>query len=82
MKQNGNIKSNAFYNPDDARHPPPTNMMEAERDSEIEKFIRGPQVFFNFVFVCLMSYYSQVRVQVVHELQTSQIPFLYSFIFQ
>lgn len=45
MKQNGNIKSNAFYNPDDARHPPPTNMMEAERDSEIEKFIRAKYEF-------------------------------------
>lgn len=45
MKQNGNIKSNAFYNPDEARHPPPTNMMEAERDSEIEKFIRAKYEF-------------------------------------
>lgn len=62
MKQNGNIKSNAYYNPDEARHPPPTNMMEAERDSEIEKFIRGPRALSNFVFVCLTSYHSQVRV--------------------
>ncbi|KAG1888247.1 hypothetical protein F4604DRAFT_1570482 [Suillus subluteus] len=45
MKQNGNIKSNAFYNPDEARHPPPANMMEAERDSEIEKFIRAKYEF-------------------------------------
>ncbi|KAG0699064.1 hypothetical protein DFH29DRAFT_809575 [Suillus ampliporus] len=45
MKQNGNIKSNALYNPDEARHPPPTNMMEAERDSEIEKFIRAKYEF-------------------------------------
>lgn len=45
MKQNGNIRSNAFYNPDEARHPPPTNMMEAERDSEIEKFIRAKYEF-------------------------------------
>jgi hypothetical protein len=45
MKQNGNIKSNNLYNPDEARHPPPTNMMEAERDSEIEKFIRGSSLF-------------------------------------
>jgi len=41
MKQNGNIKSNSLYNPDEARHPPPASMMEAERDSEIEQFIRG-----------------------------------------
>ncbi|KAG2159444.1 uncharacterized protein EDB93DRAFT_1115785 [Suillus bovinus] len=45
MKQTGNIKSNALYNPDEARHPPPTNMMEAERDSEIEKFIRAKYEF-------------------------------------
>ncbi|KAG1743736.1 uncharacterized protein EDB91DRAFT_1125701 [Suillus paluster] len=45
MKQNGNIKSNTLYNPDEARHPPPTNMMEAERDSEIEKFIRAKYEF-------------------------------------
>ncbi|KAG2034441.1 hypothetical protein BDR03DRAFT_965007 [Suillus americanus] len=45
MKQNGNIRSNAFYNPDETRHPPPTNMMEAERDSEIEKFIRAKYEF-------------------------------------
>lgn len=45
MKQNGNIKSNALYNPDEARHPTPTNMMEAERDSEIEKFIRAKYEF-------------------------------------
>ncbi|OJA16539.1 hypothetical protein AZE42_00644 [Rhizopogon vesiculosus] len=45
MKQNGNIKSNNLYNPDEARHPPPTNMMEAERDSEIEKFIRAKYEF-------------------------------------
>ncbi|KAG1859956.1 hypothetical protein C8R48DRAFT_713800 [Suillus tomentosus] len=49
MKQNGNIKSNAMYNPDEARHPPPTNMMEAERDSEIEKFIRAKYEFKWFV---------------------------------
>ncbi|KAG1752082.1 hypothetical protein EDB19DRAFT_1628154 [Suillus lakei] len=49
MKQNGNIKSNALYNPDEARHPPPTNMMEAERDSDIEKFIRAKYEFKWFI---------------------------------
>jgi stromal membrane-associated protein len=47
MKQYGNIKSNQIYHPDERRHPPPTNMMESERDSELEKFIRG-----SFFFVC------------------------------
>ncbi|KAI6002035.1 hypothetical protein EDD15DRAFT_1573978 [Pisolithus albus] len=41
MKQNGNVKSNQLYNPDEARHPPPANLMGTERDSELEKFIRA-----------------------------------------
>ena len=41
MRQVGNIKSNQMYNPDEVRNPPPTNMIDAERDSELEKFIRG-----------------------------------------
>ena len=48
MKNNGNIKSNAYYNPDEKKHPLPTNMEESERDSELEKYIRGPfPSFFN-----------------------------------
>jgi hypothetical protein len=41
MRQNGNLNSNAYYNPNEARNPPPTNMIEQERDSELEKYIRG-----------------------------------------
>jgi len=41
MKQNGNVKVNAHYNPDEIRHPPPVNLMDAERDSEMEKYVRG-----------------------------------------
>lgn len=37
----GNVKSNAIYNPDEVRNPPPTNMIEQERDSDLEKYIRG-----------------------------------------
>jgi hypothetical protein len=37
----GNLKSNAIYNPDEIRNPPPTNMIEQERDSDLEKYIRG-----------------------------------------
>lgn len=40
MKSIGNVASNAKYNPDEARHPPPANREESERDSELEKFIR------------------------------------------
>lgn len=48
MKQNGNLKSNAFYNPNEARNPPPANMIDQERDSELEKFIRSMfvQIFY------------------------------------
>ncbi|KAG9313719.1 putative GTPase activating protein for Arf-domain-containing protein [Chiua virens] len=49
MKENGNIKSNALYNPNEARHPPPTNMIDSERDSELEKFIRSKYEFKRFM---------------------------------
>ncbi|KAH8112245.1 ArfGap-domain-containing protein [Phellopilus nigrolimitatus] len=37
----GNIKANEYWHPDRVRHPPPTNMEESERDSELEKYIRS-----------------------------------------
>ncbi|CAH7687932.1 expressed protein [Phakopsora pachyrhizi] len=40
MKTIGNIKSNQYYNPNDAKHPHPTDLEESERDSELEKYIR------------------------------------------
>lgn len=40
MKSKGNVKSNAHYNPDEVKHPPPTNMIDSERDSDLEKYIR------------------------------------------
>ncbi|KAJ6590949.1 hypothetical protein DFH09DRAFT_1138168 [Mycena vulgaris] len=49
MKQNGNIKSNQFYNPNEARHPPPPNLMDGERDSEMEQFIRSKYEYKSFV---------------------------------
>ncbi|OCH84352.1 ArfGap-domain-containing protein [Obba rivulosa] len=49
MRQNGNIKSNAYYNPDERRHPPPTNMIDSERDSELEKYIRAKYEFKSFL---------------------------------
>ncbi|GMK54884.1 hypothetical protein CspeluHIS016_0114700 [Cutaneotrichosporon spelunceum] len=39
MKDMGNVKSNAIYNPDPERHPPPASVSD-ERDSEIQQFIR------------------------------------------
>jgi hypothetical protein len=41
MKNMGNAKSNAIYNPNEARHPPPPNLEDGERDSEMEQYIRG-----------------------------------------
>ncbi|KAH8990770.1 hypothetical protein EDB92DRAFT_721691 [Lactarius akahatsu] len=49
MRQAGNIKSNQQYNPDEVRNPPPTNMIDAERDSELEKFIRDKYEFKRFI---------------------------------
>lgn len=41
MRQQGNAKSNAYYNPNEVKHPPPANMIDSERDSELEVYIRG-----------------------------------------
>lgn len=41
MKQIGNVRSNAKYISDETRYPPPTNLIDSERDSELEKYIRG-----------------------------------------
>lgn len=40
MKSIGNIKSNAIYNPNEVRNPPPANLMDAGRDGELERYIR------------------------------------------
>ncbi|CCM05416.1 uncharacterized protein FIBRA_07633 [Fibroporia radiculosa] len=45
MKNIGNIRSNLQYNPNETRHPPPTNMIDSERDSDLEKFIRSKYEF-------------------------------------
>jgi len=45
MKEIGNVKSNTLYNPNETRHPPPTNLMEMERDSELETYIRCEYLF-------------------------------------
>ena len=41
MKSLGNLRANARWNPNEARNPPPTNMEQSERDSELEKYIRA-----------------------------------------
>ncbi len=49
MKEVGNVKSNKFFNPDEMRNRPPTNMEESERDSELEKYIRRKYEFRRFM---------------------------------
>ncbi|KAJ7704448.1 hypothetical protein B0H17DRAFT_1326589 [Mycena rosella] len=49
MRQNGNMKSNQLYNPNEARHPPPPNLMDGERDSEMEQFIRSKYEYKSFI---------------------------------
>ncbi|KAG6809014.1 hypothetical protein H0H92_001966 [Tricholoma furcatifolium] len=45
MKSIGNVNSNAIYNPNEVRNPPPPNLMDAERDSELEQYIRCESAF-------------------------------------
>ncbi|KAI0058315.1 hypothetical protein BV25DRAFT_1282159 [Artomyces pyxidatus] len=49
MRQTGNIKSNQHYNANEVRNPPPTNMVDSERDGELEKFIRDKYEYKRFV---------------------------------
>ncbi|KZT01345.1 ArfGap-domain-containing protein [Laetiporus sulphureus 93-53] len=49
MRSTGNIKSNAYFNSDERRNPPPTNMVDAERDSELEKYIRAKYEYKLFI---------------------------------
>ncbi|KAJ2915728.1 hypothetical protein MD484_g4665, partial [Candolleomyces efflorescens] len=37
----GNTKSNGIYNPNELRNPPPPNLEDGERDSEMEQYIRA-----------------------------------------
>ncbi|KAI5120403.1 hypothetical protein M0805_000182 [Coniferiporia weirii] len=48
MKVIGNVTANAYWNPDEVRHPLPTNMEESERDSELEKYIRSKYEYKRF----------------------------------
>lgn len=45
MRSIGNVKSNAIFNPNEIRNPPPPNLEDSERDSEIELYIRGENQF-------------------------------------
>ncbi|KAF8805578.1 ArfGap-domain-containing protein [Phlegmacium glaucopus] len=49
MKCMGNVKSNAIYNPNEFRNPPPPNLEDSERDSEIEQYIRAKYEYKKFL---------------------------------
>ncbi|CAO1618027.1 unnamed protein product [Sympodiomycopsis kandeliae] len=49
MKEYGNLKSNSYYNPNEKRNRPPTNVDDYERDNELEKFIRNKYEFRRFM---------------------------------
>ncbi|KAF9523799.1 hypothetical protein CPB83DRAFT_862298 [Crepidotus variabilis] len=48
MENIGNIKSNAIYNPNELKYPPPPNLEDSERDSEIEQYIRSKYQYKKF----------------------------------
>ncbi|KAG7442866.1 ArfGap-domain-containing protein [Guyanagaster necrorhizus] len=49
MKNMGNVKSNAIYNPNEIRHPPPPSLMDPERDSDLEQYIRSKYEYKRFL---------------------------------
>lgn len=49
MREYGNDRSNAYYNPDEKRNRPPANVGDGERDSEVERFIRNKYEFRKFI---------------------------------
>ncbi|KAJ7201077.1 hypothetical protein GGX14DRAFT_371789 [Mycena pura] len=49
MKRMGNLNSNLIHNPNETRHPPPPNIMDGERDSEMEQYIRAKYEYKSFM---------------------------------
>ncbi|EAU83907.2 hypothetical protein CC1G_10312 [Coprinopsis cinerea okayama7 len=49
MRNMGNIKSNAIFNPNEVRHPPPPDLEDSSRDSELEKYIRAKYEYRKYV---------------------------------
>ncbi|KAF8639132.1 hypothetical protein AX17_001622 [Amanita inopinata Kibby_2008] len=49
MKATGNIKSNAIYNPNEMRNPPPPALADPENDSELESYIRSKYQYKRFM---------------------------------
>ncbi|KAF5350682.1 hypothetical protein D9756_008690 [Leucocoprinus leucothites] len=49
MKEMGNIKSNAIYNPNEVRNPPPPRLDDPGRDNDLEQYIRSKYEYRRFV---------------------------------
>ncbi|KAF6751143.1 hypothetical protein DFP72DRAFT_991442 [Ephemerocybe angulata] len=49
MRNMGNVRSNAIYNPNELRNPPPPNIEDGERDSEMEKYIRSKYEYRKYI---------------------------------
>lgn len=49
MREFGNLKSNAYYNPNEQRNRPPANVDDGERDNELERFIRNKYEYRRFM---------------------------------
>ncbi len=62
MKNMGNVKSNAIFNPNEIRHPPPPSLMDAERDSDLEQYIRCTRVFGSPNKCMTNLHFSKVRI--------------------
>ncbi|KAH8829212.1 hypothetical protein DL96DRAFT_1679653 [Flagelloscypha sp. PMI_526] len=48
MREMGNLNSNAIFNPNETRFPPPPNTVDPERDSELELYIRNKYEYKKF----------------------------------
>lgn len=66
MREIGNVKSNAIYNPNEVRNPPPTVLDDPTRDNDLEQYIRCILhcILFSKV-VSLITFDSQIRVSTV-----------------
>ncbi|KAJ2927652.1 hypothetical protein H1R20_g9443, partial [Candolleomyces eurysporus] len=49
MRNMGNVKSNGIYNPNELRNPPPPNLEDGERDSEMEQYIRAKYEYRKYI---------------------------------
>ncbi|KAF7762466.1 hypothetical protein Agabi119p4_9059 [Agaricus bisporus var. burnettii] len=49
MREIGNVKSNAIYNPNEVRNPPPTVLDDPTRDNDLEQYIRSKYEYRRFL---------------------------------